>query len=453
MDKWLNHPTAMKLVALALGILLWAVVHFPEANNMSATPPSQLQTKTISDVKVQYYGLDERSFVLQKIEPKTVKMVVRGTKSDLLKLGAEDYKVQVDLSTVTAGEHTLNLWANLPRGIDVVSLSPTSVTVFVEELQTKEFEAKVTVTGTPAQGYKAGTPILSPTNRVHVTLPESQMSRVDHVGASVSVEGQSKNIKNKSVKLQAFDKNGNVIEGAQIDPAVLEVEVPITNPFKTVPLQFKLVGSLPSGLSISRFRPKTEQVTIYGPQVELDKIEFIEADLKLDDLTKSKEVTIPLTAPPNIMAISPTEVTVSVEVVLSQTRTLQGLPVSIEGLADGLDVKITDPSTGVVDITLKGAPAMLDSLQPGDVDVVADLSGRGPGVHTVPLVVNTPRFIDQAGGNVSVTVEITDPKAATAPPREPSAEQGGGSLDSGAEDGTNQNTESPPPDAEPVVGE
>lgn len=244
-----------------------------------------------------------------------------------------------------------------------------------------------------------------------------------------------------------------MIEGAQIDPAVLEVEVPITNPFKTVPLQFKLVGSLPSGLSISRFRPKTEQVTIYGPQVELDKIEFIEADLKLDDLTKSKEVTIPLTAPPNIMAISPTEVTVSVEVVLSQTRTLQGLPVSIEGLADGLDVKITDPSTGVVDITLKGAPAMLDSLQPGDVDVVADLSGRGPGVHTVPLVVNTPRFIDQAGGNVSVTVEITDPKAATAPPREPAAEQGGGSLDSGAEGGTNQNTENPPPDAEPVVGE
>lgn len=424
----------MKLVALALGLILWTVVHFDDSQpSTSPIVTPTVEKKTFNAVKVQTYGLNANNYV-QSVVPESVKLTVQGSPSDLRKATTEDYLVRVDLSTVTEGQHTLKLQANLPSGVNLVSMTPDTVTVNVEELQTKEFEADVTTTGQPAEGFKAGIPVLKPTNRVHVTLPSSKLAKVARVGGTVSVQGLSQSVKSKSIKLAAYDADGKVIEGALLDPAVLDVDVPITNPYKTVPVQFKLVGQLPSGLSISSFKPETEQVTIYGPQAVLDTVEFVEADVQLGTLTKSGQLEIKLKSIDQITEFSPDTVIVDVKVVLSQTRTIQGLPVTIEGLGAGLTAKITDPATQKVDITMQGAPAMLDSLQPGDVDVVADLSGRGPGVYTVPIVVNSPRFIDQVGGNMTVTVEISSDQPASATTGEPSS--GGGSSEGAAGDST-----------------
>ncbi|QMV41530.1 CdaR family protein [Cohnella cholangitidis] len=187
----------------------------------------------------------------------------------------------------------------------------------------------------------------------------------------------------------------------------------MTNPFKTVPLQFKLVGHTPAGISIASFKPDVEQVTVYGPQEELDKIEFLEVEVQLDEVNKSGKVTVPLKVVAPIIEISPAEISINIEVLLSATRTLEGLNISLSGLGEGLVATITNPSSGKADITIQAAPAILDRLSPGDVDVIADLSGRGPGVYDIPLIVSLERFMEQAGGTKSITVEIKDEAAAT----------------------------------------
>lgn len=441
MDKWLSHPNAVRLISLALGILLWAVVHF----NPDSTPnnvASLIETRTFTDVKVQVRGLDEQSYVLKSMDPTKVKLIVRGTPSDLLAARSDGgYIVEADLSTVKAGTHTITLRTDLPRSIQTIQVEPATVTVELEELQTKEFEVQVTPTGTPKEGYKAGAPVLRPTNRVHVTLPASEMDRVDHVGGSISIEGADKTLKDKSVKLVAYDGSGQEIPGAEVDPAVLEVEVPITNPFKQVPIQLKLIGQLPAGLSVANLTPSAEQATIYGPQTELDKIDSIEADLNLSEVTKSGKVDITLNKSDAITEVSPATVTVDVQVVLTQTRTIQGLPITIKGLGNGLKMQIMNPTSGQADITFKGAPAVLDKLQPGDVSVEADLSGRGPGTYTIPLNVNSPRFVDQSGGNTSIEVEIanigTEPTPTPGMPTTDQAASGSGiEPDSGEPTGT-----------------
>jgi YbbR domain-containing protein len=408
-DKWLNHPTAAKLVALVLGILLWAVVHFNP--NETTIPPNNVatiyKTSVIDAVIVQPYGLDERNYVLRGIEPQTVKLTVKGTQSDLIATKPKDYKLQVDLRTVGEGEHTLVLEDNLPRGIQLVEMVPSTVKVTIEALQIKEFEVNIRTDGNPAKGYKVGAPIVKPSNRAHVTLPTTELAMVDHVGATISVEGQKETIKSKSVKLAAYDNEGNIIKDAVIDPAVLEVEVPITNPFKIVPLQFRMVGKMPTGLSIDSFTPAVEQVTVYGPQDQLDKLDFLEVAVQLADLRNSGKVSIPLKAVAPIIEISPAAVDINVNVVLSGTRLLEGLPITWSGLGAGLTVNITEPSTGKADIKIQGAPSMLNRLQPGDVDVLADLSGRGPGTYTIPLTVNLERFLEQVGGTNSITVVIS----------------------------------------------
>lgn len=417
MDKWLHHPTAVKLVALALGIIMWAVVHYEPPDSRTTDTSSLTETKKIESVKVQAYGLDERNYKLVSLEPQTVTVTVRGTRSDFLLANTEDYKVLVDLREVVPGRNTMPLQAELPRGVTLVAngISPGTLEVQVEQLLTKEFEVGVTVEGTPAEGFKSGTPIVKPSNRVHVTLPENEMGTVERVGGVISVEGEKATLKDKSVKLVVYDKAGNAIENALIEPAILEVEVPITHPFKTVPLQIRLSGKMPTGLSILTFKPDVEQVTVYGPQADLDKLEFLETTVELDSLQNSGKVPVVLKATAPIIEITPKQFDISVEVVLSGTRNLEGLAIEFNDLGEGLSVQPTAPSTGRADITIQGAPSNLDRLQPGDVDVIADLAGKGPGTYTVPLIVNLPRFVEQAGGTSSITLEITSDEPAMLP--------------------------------------
>ena len=114
MDKWLNHPTVAKLVALAIGILMWAVVHFNPEDSSPSNVSSLYDTKVINDVIVQPYGLDERNYVLLGMDPLKVKLTVRGTKSALDSAKTSGYRLKVDLRTVGEGQHTLPLEEDLP---------------------------------------------------------------------------------------------------------------------------------------------------------------------------------------------------------------------------------------------------------------------------------------------------------------------------------------------------
>ncbi|WP_169306641.1 CdaR family protein [Cohnella pontilimi] len=424
MDKWLNHPTAIKIMALTIGIIMWAVVHFDPGNSPNNVA-SLTETKTINNVKVEPVGLDERSYKLVSIEPGTVNLLAKGSRSDLMAARkSNDYRLLVDLRGLGEGTHTLSLRVDSsPSGVQVVEMNPGSVRVTIESLQTKEFEVAIRTEGTAADGFIAGTPIVRPTNRVHVTLPKNTLAKVESVGAVIPLKGTTEAIKSKAVKLAAYDAQGRVIQEASIDPAVVEVEVPITSPFKMVPVRFRMLGEMPAGLSIATFKPDMEQVTVYAAKEALDKIDFVEADVQLGQLSKSGKITLPLLTTEPVIEISPAQAVVNVEVVLSQTRTLEGLPIGWKGLGSGLTAKITNPETGKADITLKGAPALLNRLEPGDVQVIADFSGKGPGTHTLPLVVNMPRFIEQSGGTKTITVEIT---AAPASPASAGSPDSGG---------------------------
>lgn len=429
MDRWLNHPTIAKLVALALALLMWAVVHYnPETTPNTVASTAKQKTLTLN---VQPYGMDESNFVLTELNPSSVTIRVSAPNAALF-AKTENYKLQVDLRPLGAGTHKVDIDEILPRGVDLIEMEPSTVQVTLVALKTKEYEIEVVTEGNPAKGFQAGTPIVKPSNKVHVTLPDDVMDKVAGVKAAISVEGEQETIKNKGVKLAAYDENGNVIENAKLEPAVVEVEVPITSPFKTVPVQFRLMGHMPQGLSIASFKPDVEQATVYGPQDALDKLEFLHAEISLDSLSSSGKYTIPLKIDAPLTEVSPVQIEVTVEVVLSETRTLEGLPIVFNGLGEGLDVKIVDPASGVADIVVQGAPSILGSLEPGDVDVYVDLSGRGPGTHSLQLNVNLERFMEQVGGTNSITVEIVSVPAVDAVPDE-GAEPAQGEEESPAE--------------------
>ncbi|SFJ92111.1 YbbR domain-containing protein [Paenibacillus sp. UNC496MF] len=445
MDKWLNHPTALKIISLVIGILMWAVVHF-DSEKTPNTVATLTETRDIDGVQIKPVGMDDKNYALRLLDPEGVHLTVRGSRSDLLLASHNsDYEVTVDLSQATEGRMVLPVKVHLPRGLELIDAQPSSVTVVLERLLTKEFEVQINAEGTPGKGYKIGTPLVKPNGRVHVTLPADEMDEVAFVGGTVSVDGEEETVNDKKMKLVALDKDGNELPDAVMNPSVVEVEIPITKPFKKLPLQVNFTGNLPEGLAMSTFKQSVDAVTIYGPQDVIDKYEFYDAlTIDLSQLKQSGTMELDVKPGKDVASVDPAKVTFEYTIVTAQTKLIPKLPVTIIGLSDGLKAKVTLPETESVDATIAGAPNMLAQVGAKDVQLVADLSGLGPGSHVVPLDMHVPRFIGQAGAPLSVTVTITDGTVAP-----PGGAQTDGSTPASGQPATDTGTEA---NADPSAG-
>jgi YbbR domain-containing protein len=406
MDKWLRNTNVVRVVALAIGILLWVVVRMDENSGTGTTPLSDRE-ETINNVTITKV-YDETLYHISVMEPSNAQVILRGKDSAVKKVTSSNgYRIELDLTKVSEGDHYIALTAvGFPSTVDV-EIVPRTVRVVIEELQKKEVPVTINLNGTPASGLKAGQPIIKP-NRVYVTAPTSMLEDVDSVRGEVSVEQASSAI-TKQVKLQAFDKNGKELTVA-MNPQVVDVEIPITSPFMTIPLQMKLNGQPAAGFAISKIVQMPDKVTIYGAQEVVDKIEFYEGpQLNLQDLKETKEYTLDIPLRNKVTQIDPAKVTVRVEIVPSVTKVLDNIPITIIGQNDGFNTKVILPENGRVNITLEGAKEIMDLLKIQDVQAIVDVSNLPPGQHELNVSLNLPSFVKNGTSEVmKATVEISE---------------------------------------------
>ncbi|WP_284642564.1 CdaR family protein [Paenibacillus silviterrae] len=416
MDRWLRNTNVVKVIALIIGILLWAVLRM-DGSTLSGSNNTGIKDETISNVTVTPI-YDANEFFVQSIEPAQVSVTLSGRDSVLKKLlNTAEYSVEVNLTKVGKGEHILAVTpVNFPSNV-TVKINPGTVKVVVDKKENKSMPVTVNVTGIPGVGLKAGQPVAKP-NRVTVTVPSDSADTVESVRADISVEKATTPVSNK-VRLVAYDKDGKPMEKAVISPAVVDVEVPITSPFTLVPLQLKLVGEPPPGFAVGSLRQSVDKVTVYGPQSVLDRLEFYEGpQVNLAELKEDKEFTLDIPLRNKATQLDPGKVTVTVDIVPSVTKTLAGIPVSIIGQNDGFNTTVISPQQGQLNLTVEGAPDILGMLKPQDIQAILDVSNLPPGRHEVSVTWNLPTFVKKGTQqDLKATVEISEkqPKAAATP--------------------------------------
>ncbi len=395
MDKWLNNPTALKIISLLLAVLLWAVVH-TDADPAPPTTASNMSTQVIEAVKVVPIGLDTDRYKVTAMEPTVVRLVVEGRITHLRAAALEDYFVQVNLTNVKPGVHDLPLTAKLPKGLQKVEISPQYVTVRVEEIVTKSFDVQVLTEGKPAEGFVAGQPaIISESgSKVQITLPQDDMSRIGTVAVVMDIEGADKNVVNKKARIFVYDSQGNELTNASVAPETLHVEVPVTLPNKQVPLQIRYSGNLPDGVSIVSVKPELEQVYVYAEQSELDGLSVFDGFvLDLSKIKQSGEYKIKASPVEGVRGVSPQELTIQVEIENSSTRLMTAIPISIQGKPQSMKVRMINPENSRMNITVSGSEQALAKLNASSIRIVANIDGLSPGRHTVPLEIELPAYI------------------------------------------------------------
>ncbi|NIK79056.1 YbbR domain-containing protein [Paenibacillus castaneae] len=458
MDKWLSHPTALKIISVVLALLLWAVVHI-DTEKTPQTITSSVDTKTIEAAVIKTEGLNSEKYILTAMEPTVVRLDVQGRLTSLMNASSDDdYIVKVDLKNAKAGIQELPLTYSLPKGIQLVQMSPRTVKVQLQEIMTKSFEMQVVAEGTPAAGFIAGTPtVVAPTNEVKVTLPKEDMSRVGLVSVEINVEGADKTVVNKKAKVMVYDTDGIEMTHAKVSPETVHVEAKVTLPFKTLPLQVSYTGSLPEGLSLVSMKPVVDKVTVFGDQKTLDALLVYDGVvLDLSKVKQSGSVMVKTQLIDGIKSVDPAELSINVVVAPNITRTMTGLPVTINGVADGLSAVIRTPADGKFNLTVSGAETVLSALKNDEISLIANVEGLAPGTHVVTLQVDVPSYVQivNEGQLLTITIDIIDDQAAMTDPVEPddghgsettqpptaTPDPGGGGGGGNATGGTNTNT-------------
>lgn len=400
MDKLLRNNNVVKIVALFLAIALWFVVNGGET---SKTPQYNraIETYRISEVSLGAKVNKDRLAIVEL--PETVTVELKGTPTALSQnISATDYQVFVDLTNFNKGSWVVPVqYSGFPSDLSV-RIIPEKVEVILEAKQSVEKEVKPQFIGEVVPGYSIGEAIVTP-KKVHVTIPESRVKDIGEIQASINVEGSKEGIE-QTVPLRVLDKRGNPME-AEINPAVVEVKIPVTSPFKQLPVKLSYVNNAPEGISIDSIRVITDEVTVYGPLDVIDKLTFYQGpQIDLSTIKEDRYLQLKVPLQPQIVKTEPDFVELEISVSKAEARTFEQIPISVNGLGEGLQAVFVRPENGMMPLTVTGSSKKIKDLTYEDIQLYIDVSNLPPGEHEVPVLMNLPTFVS--------TKETTDSQRA-----------------------------------------
>jgi YbbR domain-containing protein len=135
----------VKLLSLAIAIVLWLLV---TGQNQPVT----------AHVNVQLNFIRPQALEISNDPPRTVDVMLTGSRNKLDDLTSLDLVATVDLSDQRAGERVLRLadkaQITLPQGIKVDGFQPSAIPIRLEEILDRQIAVEPKLEGKPAAGYE-----------------------------------------------------------------------------------------------------------------------------------------------------------------------------------------------------------------------------------------------------------------------------------------------------------
>ena len=160
-----------------------------------------------------------------------------------------------------------------------------------------------------------------------------------------------------------------------IIPDVMHTKVTVTRPKKTVPIQIVAVGSMEDGLAIETCTASLNEITLYGKQSVLDKIDQIEVSLPVSGINSNRTLNMPITLPSGVTSADANQISIRVTVGKETSKKIENVSIQFTNQAKELDGKQITTNPKNVDVTVYGSEEMLQNIDKEDIIVTADLKG------------------------------------------------------------------------------
>ena len=382
--QWIAGNSPLMVLAFILAILAWVVA-------LEESDPT-IEARYAQTIPVTLTGLPEGLIIVGTFD-ESVQATIRAPQSIWNSLGVDDFDVVVDLANVDAGTHTLPVQLTLSKQPSrIVAIDPENVSLELEHQVDQAMPVQVQVEGEATLGYLKRPPIVNPL-QVTVSGPSTYVSRVVEVVARISVQDSVADV-TEELRVQLRDSTGHSVPYVTVVPDTIDVRVPIAQSVYYRPLVVKvtLTGTLPSGYWITGISVDPPSVTVFGiPDVLAALPGHIETEpISLEGAQTDVIERPALIVPSNVSIVMSEQPVVQVSVEAVQSSLTVVVTPTIQGLGPGLTSTVA-PETA--ELILSGPLPVLEALEDGDVRVVLDLFGLGPGTHPIEPGIVVPEVV------------------------------------------------------------
>ena len=242
--------------------------------------------RTFTDVPVTInlentFAAENGMEIIGDISSQKFTVTIKGPRYVVSALQSDDIYVYASAAAINApGEYQLEVSGGrntVVSDYEFISISPSTVNVTLDYVDTKEFTIKARAEGaSAAEGLIAETAVVSGTESDTITIkgPRTVINTIDSVVAYAQVNETLSESTTFDAEIQLFDENGEQIDASvlTLSESAVKVTVPISKS-KSVPVVADF-SNLPSGFSKSSISYKVNHgtVTVIGTPDAIDKI-------------------------------------------------------------------------------------------------------------------------------------------------------------------------------------
>lgn len=194
---------SLKLLSLAIAIVLWLLV---TGQNQPVT----------AHVNVQLNFIRPQSLEISNDPPRTVDVMLTGSRNKLDDLTSLDLVATVDISDQRSGERVLRLAdkavITLPQGIKVDGFQPSAIPIRLEEIVERQIPVEAKLEGKPDEGFEVYSATPNKTS-VSVRGPASRVNALQKIPTeSIWVTGHKESFPANNVALDVPDAKVDLLE-------------------------------------------------------------------------------------------------------------------------------------------------------------------------------------------------------------------------------------------------
>ena len=265
---------SLKLLSLAIAVVLWLLV---TGQNEPVT----------AHVNVQLNFIRPQSLEISNDPPRTVDVMLTGSRNKLDDLTSLDLVATVDISDQRAGERVLRLADKaqipLPQGIKVDGFQPSAIPVHLEPIVERQVAVEAKLEGKPADGFEVYS-VQPSKGSVVVRGPASRVNALQRVVTeSIWLAGHKESFTAPNLAIDVPDPKVDLLE------PVVDVDVAIGEARKEKNFSGVNVSTAQGG----KVQPATTSVTLLGATSLIDSLKAEDLKIVLDAAGQTPRLELP----------------------------------------------------------------------------------------------------------------------------------------------------------------
>ncbi|MDR3592155.1 MAG: CdaR family protein [Negativicutes bacterium] len=263
MDRTQGKNITAKILAIILASVLWLYVTNEQNPPVETSLAVPLETRNVV------------SPLVVVDTPDSVRVKVRGSRSMIAGLQAQDVSAVLDMRGLGEGRHYAKVAVQVPLSLELLEVSPDKVQVRLDTVVSRKLPVEIRLSGTAATGTAVARVLATP-EQVTIEGPRSTVDSADKILLPLDLSGRNADFSVGVIPV-VVNREGKEVEGLTVLPERVSISAQLVRGLnqKSVEVKPIVYGELAAGAVLRGITVKPAKVEISGDPQVVEKIDFI----------------------------------------------------------------------------------------------------------------------------------------------------------------------------------